>query len=281
VGARVTAASTHLGMPAFPAAAREALQDTQLRNNLAHATATIRTKRLRAVAEVSNWQELREHAALVKDHTLRNLDRYLVQFEEAATAAGAVVHWAIDAGEANRIVIDLVRATGADEVVKVKSMATQEIDLNEALQDAGIAAWETDLAELIVQLGHDFPSHFLVPAIHRNRSEIREIFVREMGKVGRPAPDDLTDEPGPAGRGRPAAPATEVPPGQGRDLRCELRHRRDRDAGRRRERGQRTHVPDAAGDAHLRRRHRGNSCPASRISLPSCSCCRGPRPPSG
>jgi len=192
VGARVTAASTHLGMPAFPAAAREALQDTQLRNNLAHATATIRTKRLRAVAEVSNWQELREHAALVKDHTLRNLDRYLVQFEEAATAAGAVVHWAIDAGEANRIVIDLVRATGADEVVKVKSMATQEIDLNEALQDAGIAAWETDLAELIVQLGHDFPSHFLVPAIHRNRSEIREIFVREMGKVGRPAPDDLT-----------------------------------------------------------------------------------------
>jgi L-lactate dehydrogenase complex protein LldF len=191
----VTAVSTHLGMPAFPAAAREALQDTQLRNNLAHATATIRTKRLRAVAEVSNWQELREHAALVKDHTLRNLDRYLVQFEETATAAGAVVHWANDAEEANHIVIDLVRATGADEVVKVKSMATQEIDLNEALQDAGIAAWETDLAELIVQLGHDFPSHFLVPAIHRNRSEIREIFVREMGKVGRPAPDDLTDEP--------------------------------------------------------------------------------------
>ena len=191
----MTAVSTHLGMPAFPAAAREALQDTQLRTNLAHATATIRTKRLRAVAEVSNWQELREHAALVKDHTLRNLDRYLVQFEQTATAAGAVVHWANDADEANRIVIDLVRATGADEVVKVKSMATQEIDLNEALQDAGIAAWETDLAELIVQLGHDFPSHFLVPAIHRNRSEIREIFVREMGKVGRPAPDDLTDEP--------------------------------------------------------------------------------------
>ena len=188
-------ADTYLGMPAFPAAAHIALGDAQLRRNLAHATSTIRTKRLRAVAEVSNWQQLREHAALVKDHTLRNLDRYLLEFEESATAAGAVVHWANDAQEANRIVVDLVRATGADEVVKVKSMATQEIDLNAALEAAGIASWETDLAELIVQLGHDFPSHFLVPAIHRNRREIRDIFVREMGKVGRPAPDGLTDEP--------------------------------------------------------------------------------------
>ena len=188
-------ADTYLGMPAFPQAAHIALGDGQLRRNLAHATSTIRTKRLRAVAEVSNWQELREHAALVKDHTLRNLDRYLLEFEESATAAGAIVHWANDAEEANRIVVDLVRATGADEVVKVKSMATQEIDLNAALEAAGIASWETDLAELIVQLGHDFPSHFLVPAIHRNRREIRDIFVREMGKVGRPAPDGLTDEP--------------------------------------------------------------------------------------
>ena len=96
------------------------------------------------------------------------------------------MHWARDAAEANRIVTDLVRATGADEVVKVKSMATQEIGLNEALAEAGIAAWETDLAELIVQLGHDKPSHILVPAIHRNRTEIRDIFLREMAGVDRP-----------------------------------------------------------------------------------------------
>ncbi len=101
------------------------------------------------------------------------------------------MHWAADADEANRIVLDLVRATGADEVVKVKSMATQEIGLNEYLEANGIAAIETDLAELIVQLGHDRPSHILVPAIHRNRSEIREIFLREMPD----APRDLTDEP--------------------------------------------------------------------------------------
>ena len=80
-------------------------------------------------------------------------------------------------------------------MVKVKSMATQEIGLNEALAEAGVSAWETDLAELIVQLGDDMPSHILVPAIHRNRSEIREIFRREMGNVGIPAPDGLTDDP--------------------------------------------------------------------------------------
>ena len=111
------------------------------------------------------------------------------------TAAGGEVHWARDAAEANAIVARLVKAAGADEVVKVKSMVTQEIELNEALAKEGIAAWETDLAELIVQLGHDLPSHILVPAIHRNRSEIREIFRREMAAAGRPAPDDLTDEP--------------------------------------------------------------------------------------
>ncbi|HYH29981.1 MAG TPA: lactate utilization protein B, partial [Pseudonocardia sp.] len=105
------------------------------------------------------------------------------------------VHWARDANEANEIVTRLVQATGAAEVVKVKSMATQEIGLNEALEAEGVAAWETDLAELIVQLGGDLPSHILVPAIHRNRAEIRDIFRRRMADVGRPAPADLTDDP--------------------------------------------------------------------------------------
>ena len=111
------------------------------------------------------------------------------------TAAGGTVHWARDAAEANAIVARIVRDAGADEVIKVKSMATQEIELNEALAREGIAAWETDLAELIVQLGGDLPSHILVPAIHRNRREIRDIFEREMARVGRPAPADLSDEP--------------------------------------------------------------------------------------
>jgi L-lactate dehydrogenase complex protein LldF len=182
---------TYLGMPPFPVAARKAVDDTQLRHNLTHATHTIRAKRARAVAELSDWEQLRQAATAIKDHTLANLDVYLLRLEENVTAAGGQVHWAADAASATSIVAGLVRDSGADKVVKVKSMATQEIGLNEALAANGIEAIETDLAELIVQLGHDLPSHILVPAIHKNRSEIRETFLREMPD----APFDLTDEP--------------------------------------------------------------------------------------
>ncbi|WP_329126232.1 LutB/LldF family L-lactate oxidation iron-sulfur protein [Streptomyces sp. NBC_01465] len=186
---------TYLGMPSFPVAAREAVNNPTLRANLRHATHTIRAKRAVAVAELADWALLREAGKQIKDRTLRHLDTLLVELEEKVTAAGGVVHWAADAEEANRIVTELVVETGEREVVKVKSMATQEIGLNEALEAAGIAAYETDLAELIVQLGEDRPSHILVPAIHRNRGEIRDIFATTMGEWGRPAPDDLTDSP--------------------------------------------------------------------------------------
>ncbi|SFD06731.1 lactate utilization protein B [Streptomyces aidingensis] len=186
---------TFLGMPAFPRAAAESTGDARLRANLRHATRTIRDKRARAVAELPDWQRLRAAGAAVKDRTLRHLDHYLEQLERAVTEAGGTVHWAADAAEANRIVTGLVLATGEREAVKVKSMATQETGLNAALEKAGIRAYETDLAELIVQLGDDLPSHILVPAIHRNRGEIRDIFRERMGQWGRPAPDGLTDRP--------------------------------------------------------------------------------------
>jgi L-lactate dehydrogenase complex protein LldF len=182
---------TYLGMPPFPEAAAAAVNDTQLRHNLTHATHTIRAKRARAVAELDDWEQLRQAAKAIKDHTLANLEFYLLRLEENVTAAGGQVHWAADASAANEIVARLVHDAHADKVVKVKSMATQEIGLNEALADEGIEAIETDLAELIVQLGNDLPSHILVPAIHKNRSEIREIFRREMPD----APFDLTDDP--------------------------------------------------------------------------------------
>lgn len=174
----------------FPRAARRALADAQLRRNVGHATRTIRAKRLAAVEECRGWEQLRLAGSAIKRDTLTRLPELLEQLEANVTAHGGVVHWARDADEANRIVTALIRDTGADEVVKVKSMATQEIGLNEHLQAEGIRAVETDLAELIVQLGNDWPSHILVPAIHKNRSEIREIFRREM-----PGTDDLTDDP--------------------------------------------------------------------------------------
>jgi L-lactate dehydrogenase complex protein LldF len=175
----------------FPDAARGALADTQLRQNLGHATSTIRGKRATVIDEVPDWEELRDAGRGIKLDTMARLDELLVELEAQVTARGGVVHWARDANEANAIVTDLVRGTGADEVVKVKSMATQEIGLNEALADAGILALETDLAELIVQLGDDRPSHILVPAIHRNRAEIRDLFLRTIPGVDR----DLTDDP--------------------------------------------------------------------------------------
>jgi L-lactate dehydrogenase complex protein LldF len=186
---------TFVGMPAFPDASATAVADAQLRHNLRKATHTIRAKRAAVVDEQPDWAGLRAAAAAIKDRTLRHLDVYLERLEAAVVAAGGVVHWAADAAEANRVVVDLVRATGETEVVKVKSMVTQEIELNAALAAAGITAYETDLAELIVQLGDDLPSHILVPAIHRNRAEIREIFLSKMASWGRPAPADLSDEP--------------------------------------------------------------------------------------
>ncbi len=182
---------TYIGMPAFPEAAAAALGNGQLRRNLAHATTTIRAKRAGAVAELADWQQLRAAAKAIKDHTLAHLDTYLTRLEQRVTDAGGQVHWAAGAAEANSIVARLVRAAGADSAVKVKSMTTQETGLNEALAAERITALETDLAELIVQLGHDRPSHILVPAIHRNRGEIRDIFL--AGMAG--APPGLTDQP--------------------------------------------------------------------------------------
>jgi L-lactate dehydrogenase complex protein LldF len=177
--------------PPFPANARRAVGDAQLRHNIRKATTTIRERRASIVDEMPDWQELRAAGAAIKDEVLLHLDRHLEQFEQAAKARGAQVHWARDAEEANSIVASLVAATGEREVIKVKSMVTEEIGLVPALARRGIDAYETDLAELIVQLGHDRPSHILVPAIHKSRAQIREIFLKEMGD----APPDLSDDP--------------------------------------------------------------------------------------
>jgi L-lactate dehydrogenase complex protein LldF len=188
----VTHGTGHLaGSRPFPEAAHDELGNAQLRANLRKATHTIRDKRARVVAELPDWEQLRLAGSAVKADVLARLPELLEQFESAATKAGAVVHWARDAAEASEVVTRLVREAGADEVVKVKSMATQEIELNQALERAGITAVETDLAELIVQLNDDEPSHILVPAIHYNRSQIRQIFIERMGD----APAGLTDEP--------------------------------------------------------------------------------------
>ena len=175
--------------PTFEESAKRSLGDSQLRRNLSKATKSIREKRALAVGELPDWEELREAGRALKSRVMRHLDEYLLQLEESVTRAGGHVHWARDAAEANGIIAQIAKDHDAREVVKVKSIATDETGLNEHLEREGITAHETDLAELIIQLAGEASSHILVPAIHKNRAEIRELFMRELGA------NDISDDP--------------------------------------------------------------------------------------
>ncbi len=180
--------------PTFEQSAKVSLADTQLRRNLGKATQTIRAKRAAAVEEMPDWERLREAGRALKERVTRHLDEYLLRLEESVTRAGGHVHWARDAEESNRIIAGIAKAHDAEEVVKVKSIATDETKLNEYLEGEGITAHETDLAELIIQLAGETSSHILVPAIHKNRAEIRELFKEKLGARGlSDDPSDLTN----------------------------------------------------------------------------------------
>jgi L-lactate dehydrogenase complex protein LldF len=165
----------------FPEAVLPVLRNPQLRKNVAHAIDVIQAKRGKLVVEKTDWQALRTAGAAIRTHALENLGAYLTQFEERCTAAGGVVHWAADAAEARQIILNLLREENASEVIKIKTMTSAEIQLNPFLEAAGVRTYETDLAEIILQLGEDEPSHIVVPALHVNRAQVREIFARRMG----------------------------------------------------------------------------------------------------
>jgi len=152
----------------------------------------LRAKRDAAARDVPDFEALRTRAAAIKDHVLDHLDTYLERFEERAVAAGAVVHWAPDARAACEIVERVLREGGATRVAKSKSMLTEECGLNAWLEARGFEVIDTDLGERIVQLGHEPPSHLIVPAIHRTRAEIGALFERTMGAApGETDPDRL------------------------------------------------------------------------------------------
>ncbi len=173
----------------FPQAVLPVLRNPQLRKNVAHAIDVIQGKRAKLVAEKADWQELRTAAAAIRSHALDNLGFYLEQFEARCTVAGGHVHWAADAAEARQIILDLLRQEGASEVIKIKTMTSAEIQLNPFLEASGVRTYETDLAEIILQLGDQEPSHIVVPALHINRAQVREIFARKMGL------ENLSDDP--------------------------------------------------------------------------------------
>jgi len=173
----------------FPEAAKDLLENSQTRRNVRHATNVIQGKRNKVAAELPDWEDLREAGSEVRAHALRHLDYYLTQFEEKCTKAGGHVHWASDAAEANRIILELVQKHEAKEVIKIKTMTSEEVGLNAHLEKNGVRPIETDLAELIIQLGKDRPSHFVAPALHVNRQQVRAMFQREMNLP------DLGEEP--------------------------------------------------------------------------------------
>src|ERR1051325_95719 len=132
------------------------------------------------VAELPNWEELRQIGSDIRLHTIENMDAYLLQLEQRVTAAGGHVHWAQTAEDANRIVLQIANEHNVKTAVKSKSMATEEIGLNHALEQAGIQAIETDLGEYIIQLAGTGPSHIIVPAVHLKKEEIAALFSEKL-----------------------------------------------------------------------------------------------------
>ncbi len=187
----------HQTSETFDQNARRALKDDQLRGALRNLVSTFGERRKAAISTVDDWEGLRERARAIKDETLAHLDHYLETFADNAEQAGAQIHWARDGAEACRIVIGLLKERNATRIVKSKSMATEEIHLNAALEAEGLAPVETDLGEWIIQLAGETPSHIVVPAIHKSKKQIAELFVE---KVGIAPTDDVAELTGAARR---------------------------------------------------------------------------------
>ena len=141
----------------------------------------VRAKRDKAAHNIPEWEDLRENASRIKDNVLSNLSQYLLSFEEQAQKNGITVHWAADAQEHNKIVHQILNENGINQIVKSKSMLTEECHLNEYLQHNNIDVIDTDLGERIVQLAEEPPSHIVLPCIHKKKEEIGELFHKHLG----------------------------------------------------------------------------------------------------
>jgi L-lactate dehydrogenase complex protein LldF len=148
--------------------------------------------RNRAFADLEDGEALRDWARQIKEDVINNLESYLTRLEENVVRLGGTVHWARTGEEARRVVLDLARRNGVKRVVKSKSMVTEEIELNEALEAAGVEAVETDLGEYIVQLAREKPFHILAPAVHKSRGDISELFAEKLGAANLKEAEEMT-----------------------------------------------------------------------------------------
>ena len=176
---------------AFHRRVSAAVVDLRLRHAVEDATNRLDTGRQREMALLQDADALRDRARQIRAHTIATLDRYLARFADAAERQGTHVFWADTAADANRYVTDLARARGIRLAVKSKSMVSEELELNNALERAGVRVVETDLGEFVVQLAGDHPSHIIAPIVHWTRGEVADLFRRKLGADD----DEVSDIP--------------------------------------------------------------------------------------
>ncbi|EPK7485528.1 LutB/LldF family L-lactate oxidation iron-sulfur protein [Proteus mirabilis] len=168
------------------------VHDQIMQKAVANAQETIGRNRQKMVDELGHWEDWRDRAAQIRDHVLANLDAYLYQLSEKIEQHGGHVFFAQTKEEASQYILNIAKEKKAKKIVKAKSMVTEEIGLNPVLENAGINVIETDLAEFILQQAKDAPSHVVVPAIHKNRAQIRQIFHDKLGYNGSNTPEEMT-----------------------------------------------------------------------------------------
>ncbi|TLS36204.1 LutB/LldF family L-lactate oxidation iron-sulfur protein [Pseudalkalibacillus caeni] len=184
--------SMKIGQEPFTKRVSTSLQDSFMRNAVSSAQSRLTGVREVIIDELGNWEEWRELSASIRKHTIENLDYYLHELSENVIKRGGNVYFARTPEEANDYITSVVKKQDAKKVVKSKSMVTEEIGLNNALSNCGCEVVETDLGEYIIQLAEDPPSHFLAPALHKNRDQIKEVFKTKRGYVNSSNPEELT-----------------------------------------------------------------------------------------
>jgi L-lactate dehydrogenase complex protein LldF len=184
--------SIQIGDEPFFERVEKGIKDSFMRTAVSSAQDGLRNRRLQAIDELGNWEEWRKLAEQIRVHTLENLDYYLMQLSENVEKAGGHVFFAQTAEEANDYIKSVVRKRNGKRIIKSKSMVTEEIGLNMALEEMGCEVIETDLAEFILQVDdHDAPSHIVVPALHKDRERIREAFAKHIGYKGSSKPEEM------------------------------------------------------------------------------------------
>src|SRR5579859_1760718 len=167
----------------FLGAVQQALADPPLQAALVRLTGTLLAGNRRGFAALADSDKLRDHAKQIKEHTLAHLDHYLEQLEASVRRVGGQVHWAADAEEARQILVAIARQTNCKRAVKSKSMTSEEIHLNPALEAAGIEVTETDFGEFILQVAGERPSHLVAPAVHHTRESVARVLSQHVGRT--------------------------------------------------------------------------------------------------